>query len=120
MTAPSQGAGAESAPHGARRSLGPFPRDAPRLRSDAPDRARHVRAAAGPRARRQAAARGRRRRVDHIDTAEYYGPTYRERAIREALHPYPPELILVSKVGAGRDDGGGITSPGRRRSSRRP
>ena len=46
--------------------------------------------------------------VDHIDTAEYYGPHVVNELIREALHPYPPELVLVSKVGAGRDDRGGI------------
>lgn len=38
--------------------------------------------------------------VDHIDTAEYYGPTVVNELIREALHPYPAELVLVSKVGA--------------------
>jgi pyridoxine 4-dehydrogenase len=46
--------------------------------------------------------------VDHIDTAEYYGPHVVNELIRRALHPYPPGLVLVSKVGAGRDDGGGI------------
>ena len=46
--------------------------------------------------------------VDHIDTAEYYGPHVVNELIREALHPYPPGLVLVSKVGARRDDRGGI------------
>jgi pyridoxine 4-dehydrogenase len=46
--------------------------------------------------------------VDHIDTAEYYGPHVVNELIREALHPYPTELVLVSKVGARRDDRGGI------------
>lgn len=46
--------------------------------------------------------------VDHIDTAEYYGPQVVNRLIRAALHPYPPSLVLVSKVGARRDDHGGI------------
>jgi pyridoxine 4-dehydrogenase len=46
--------------------------------------------------------------VDHIDTAQYYGPEVVNRLIREALHPYPAGLILVSKVGARRDDRGGI------------
>ena len=46
--------------------------------------------------------------VDHIDTAEYYGPRVVNELIREALHPYPPGLVLVSKVGARRDDRGGI------------
>jgi aryl-alcohol dehydrogenase-like predicted oxidoreductase len=46
--------------------------------------------------------------VDHIDTAAYYGPDVVNELIREALYPYPPELVLVSKVGARRDDRGGI------------
>jgi aryl-alcohol dehydrogenase-like predicted oxidoreductase len=41
--------------------------------------------------------------VDHIDTAQYYGPEVSNRLIREALHPYPDNLALVSKVGAVRD-----------------
>ena len=39
--------------------------------------------------------------VDHIDTAQYYGPDVANELIREALHPYPENLALVSKVGAG-------------------
>jgi aryl-alcohol dehydrogenase-like predicted oxidoreductase len=46
--------------------------------------------------------------VDHIDTAHYYGPDVVNQLIREALHPYPAGLILVSKVGARRDSRGGI------------
>lgn len=46
--------------------------------------------------------------VDHIDTAAYYGPDVVNELIRQALHPYSPELVLVSKVGARRDDRGGI------------
>jgi pyridoxine 4-dehydrogenase len=46
--------------------------------------------------------------VDHIDTAQYYGPVIVNELIREALHPYPPGLALVSKVGARRDSRGGI------------
>jgi aryl-alcohol dehydrogenase-like predicted oxidoreductase len=46
--------------------------------------------------------------VDHIDTAEYYGPHVVNELIRKALHPYPPDLVLVSKVGAARDGRGGI------------
>ena len=46
--------------------------------------------------------------VDHIDTAQYYGPDVVNQLIRDALHPYPDELVLVSKVGARRDDRGGI------------
>jgi pyridoxine 4-dehydrogenase len=46
--------------------------------------------------------------VDHVDTAQYYGPDVVNELIRDALHPYPAGLILVSKVGARRDDRGGI------------
>src|ERR1700743_3681599 len=45
--------------------------------------------------------------VNHIDTAPFYGPNVSNELIREALHPYPPDLALVSKVGARRDDAGG-------------
>jgi aryl-alcohol dehydrogenase-like predicted oxidoreductase len=45
--------------------------------------------------------------VNHIDTAQYYGPDVSNALIREALHPYPEDLVLVSKVGAVRDDQGG-------------
>lgn len=41
--------------------------------------------------------------VDHIDTAQFYGPDVANALIREALHPYPDDLVLVSKVGAKRD-----------------
>jgi len=51
--------------------------------------------------------------VDHIDTAQYYGPDVANELIREALHPYSDELVLVSKVGAFRDDQGGWL-PGQR------
>jgi pyridoxine 4-dehydrogenase len=44
--------------------------------------------------------------VDHIDTAQFYGPDVANELIREALHPYPENLVLVSKVGARRDDNG--------------
>ena len=44
--------------------------------------------------------------VDHIDTAQFYGPDVSNQLIREALHPYPENLALVSKVGARRDDKG--------------
>jgi hypothetical protein len=46
--------------------------------------------------------------VDLIDTAEYYGPHVVNELIRQALHPYPTELVLVRKVGARRDERGGI------------
>ena len=42
--------------------------------------------------------------VDHIDTAQFYGPDVANELIHAALHPYPDNLVLVSKVGAGRDD----------------
>jgi aryl-alcohol dehydrogenase-like predicted oxidoreductase len=44
--------------------------------------------------------------VNHIDTAQFYGPDVANDLIREALHPYPEDLVIVSKVGAARDEGG--------------
>jgi pyridoxine 4-dehydrogenase len=44
--------------------------------------------------------------VDHIDTAQFYGPNVSNELIHEALHPYSSKLALVSKVGARRDDKG--------------
>jgi len=41
--------------------------------------------------------------VNHIDTAQYYGPDVSNELIREALYPYADDLALVSKVGARRD-----------------
>ena len=41
--------------------------------------------------------------VDHIDTAQYYGPGTVNQLIHEALHPYPPGLAIVSKVAARRE-----------------
>jgi pyridoxine 4-dehydrogenase len=41
--------------------------------------------------------------VDHIDTAQFYGPGTVNQLIREALHPYPDGLAIVSKVAARRD-----------------
>lgn len=46
--------------------------------------------------------------VDHIDTAQYYGPAVVNELIRDALHPYPAELVLVSKVGAKRGKRGEV------------
>jgi pyridoxine 4-dehydrogenase len=43
--------------------------------------------------------------VDHIDTAQYYGPGVVNDLIREALHPYPDGLAIVSKVAVRRDSG---------------
>ncbi|WP_423142034.1 oxidoreductase [Parablastomonas sp. CN1-191] len=45
--------------------------------------------------------------VDHIDTSDFYGPHVTNRLIREALHPYPDDLTIVTKLGARRDDKGG-------------
>jgi pyridoxine 4-dehydrogenase len=46
--------------------------------------------------------------VDHIDTAQYYGPDAVNDLIRQALHPYPEDLKLVTKVGARRDGVGRV------------
>lgn len=51
---------------------------------------------------REAVARG----VDHIDTSDYYGPHVTNQIIREALHPYPDGLTIVTKVGAVRGPDG--------------
>jgi pyridoxine 4-dehydrogenase len=48
--------------------------------------------------------------VDHIDTAQFYGPDVVNELIRDALHPYPAGLRIVSKVGASRDRRGGVLS----------
>jgi aryl-alcohol dehydrogenase-like predicted oxidoreductase len=45
--------------------------------------------------------------VNHIDTADYYGPHVTNEIIREALAPYPDDLHIVTKVGARRDEQGG-------------
>src|ERR1700716_3283231 len=50
--------------------------------------------------------------VDHIDTAQFYGPDVVNDLIRDALYPYPAGLRLASKVGAGRDRGGGVLPAG--------
>jgi pyridoxine 4-dehydrogenase len=44
--------------------------------------------------------------VDHIDTSDFYGPHVTNQIIREALHPYPHDLTIVTKVGAVRDSAG--------------
>lgn len=46
--------------------------------------------------------------VDHIDTSQYYGPDVVNDLIRQALYPYPDNLKLATKVGARRDDAGGV------------
>ncbi|HEY3629818.1 MAG TPA: aldo/keto reductase family oxidoreductase [Jatrophihabitantaceae bacterium] len=45
--------------------------------------------------------------ITHVDTADFYGPHVTNQIIREALHPYPSELHIVTKVGATRDEQGG-------------
>ncbi|MFI6544369.1 oxidoreductase [Streptomyces prunicolor] len=56
---------------------------------------------------REAVERG----ITHIDTSDFYGPVVVNEIIREALHPYPDDLHLVTKVGARRGpDGGWIMS----------
>ncbi|HWH09665.1 MAG TPA: oxidoreductase [Solirubrobacteraceae bacterium] len=45
--------------------------------------------------------------VNHIDTAQYYGPDVSNELIHAALHPYPDDLVLVSKVGGARSSDGG-------------
>lgn len=42
--------------------------------------------------------------VNHIDTSDFYGPHVTNRIIREALHPYADDLVIVTKVGASRGD----------------
>jgi pyridoxine 4-dehydrogenase len=49
---------------------------------------------------REAVERG----ITHIDTSDYYGPVVVNEIIREALHPYPADLRIVTKVGARRGD----------------
>lgn len=50
--------------------------------------------------------------VNHIDTSDFYGPHITNQLIREALHPYPDELVIVTKVGAVRgEDASWIPAP---------
>ena len=44
--------------------------------------------------------------VNHIDTSDFYGPHVTNQIIREALHPYVDDLVIVTKIGARRDDKG--------------
>jgi len=65
----------------------------------------------GPPADRDAAVAVLREAIDmgitHIDTSDYYGPYVTNEIIKEALHPYPEDLHIVTKVGALRDAEGG-------------
>jgi aryl-alcohol dehydrogenase-like predicted oxidoreductase len=49
---------------------------------------------------REAVASG----VNHIDTSDFYGPHVTNQLIRDALHPYPDDLVIVTKIGARRGD----------------
>ena len=51
---------------------------------------------------REAVANG----IDHIDTSDFYGPHITNELIREALHPYPKNLVIVTKIGARRPPDG--------------
>jgi pyridoxine 4-dehydrogenase len=51
---------------------------------------------------REAVAQG----VNHIDTSDFYGPHITNQLIREALHPYPADLVIVTKLGAVRGSDG--------------
>jgi aryl-alcohol dehydrogenase-like predicted oxidoreductase len=51
---------------------------------------------------REAVAAG----VNHIDTSDFYGPHVTNQLIRQALHPYPDDLVVVTKIGARRGEGG--------------
>jgi pyridoxine 4-dehydrogenase len=42
--------------------------------------------------------------VNHIDTSDYYGPHITNQLIREAVHPYPDDLVIVTKIGARRGE----------------
>jgi len=44
--------------------------------------------------------------VNHIDTSDFYGPHVTNQLIKEALHPYPEGLVIVTKIGARRGDDG--------------
>ena len=56
---------------------------------------------------REAVASG----VNHIDTADFYGPHVTNQIIRKALYPYPDDLVIVTKIGTQRsEDGSWITA----------
>src|SRR6187549_4285737 len=42
--------------------------------------------------------------IDHIDTSDFYGPHITNQLIREALAPYPDDLVIVTKIGGRRGD----------------
>jgi aryl-alcohol dehydrogenase-like predicted oxidoreductase len=53
---------------------------------------------------REAVASG----INHIDTSDYYGPHVTNQLIHEALHPYPDDLVMVTKIGARRGKDGSV------------
>ena len=55
---------------------------------------------------REAVASG----VNHIDTSDYNGPHITNHLIREALHPYPADLVIVTKIGARRGNDGSVVA----------
>lgn len=58
--------------------------------------------------------------VNHIDTSDFYGPHVTNQIIREALHPYADDLVIVTKIGARRgDDASGYRLSRRQSSNRR-
>ena len=90
-----------------------------RLRRHAVARTRRVRAAARPRPGARVLKRAIELGVNHIDTAQFYGPDVANELIREALHPYPADLALVSKVGGGATTQGALApGPATRRTAR--
>ena len=58
--------------------------------------------------------------INHIDTSDYYGPYVTNEIVKNALHPYPDNLRLVTKVGALRDAKGGWPPRGHPSSCGRP
>ena len=57
--------------------------------------------------------------VNHIDTSDFYGPHVTNLLIREALHPYPDDLVIVTKIGARRGRGRRTWREGSRPPARR-
>ena len=81
-------------------------RQAHGVRGDAALGSAHLRSAGGSRRGARVLLRAFDLGVNHIDTSDYYGPYVVNDLIRETLHPYAPELVIVTKVGARRDDKG--------------
>ena len=58
--------------------------------------------------------------INHIDTSDYYGPHITNQLIRRALSPYPDDLVIVTKIGGRRGDGGSGSPTSPRKVSPRP